>query len=191
MIWSDISDVRFTNLLSPQSLISTARLINDREAIPGRPGVYGWWIKPTLLRVPFAETRMFDGYHLLYVGIAPRAPTEDGRQSRSTLRRRITRDHLGKRLSRSTLRRSLAKLLQHELKLEIVRGADGRPSMSSEDERRLTEWLHANAALSFIEDPEPWVLERTLLAGDVRLPLNIRGSSHSFARELSKLRTAD
>lgn len=176
-------------LLRPAELLSVTALLADRSKIPDEPGIYAWWFKDALPEVPLDGTLSFDAHHLLYVGIAPRKPSASGSESKSTLRRRILRNHLGHRLASSTLRRSIATLLKGVLDLSISRNTAGKLVMPRSHEGRLTDWLIANAALTILPIAQPWQLEAALIQQGPALPLNLAGSAHPFRQRLSELRT--
>lgn len=168
-------------LLRPDTLVPVREVLEDRSLIPDVGGVYGWWFDRELPGVPLEATLTSDRYRLLYVGIAPKAPDASGKISRSTLRRRICRDHLGKRLARSTLRRSLAA----HLDMAVFLNPAGKRAMSVEHEQELTKWLAEHAALSFMIDPAPWMIEDELLQqNEIIFPFNIAGATHSYRSEL-------
>jgi hypothetical protein len=127
-------------LLAPAKLIPASDIIRDKTLIPDVAGIYGWWFDTPLPGVPLEGTLATGEHRLLYVGIAPRKPSAAGSVSQSTLRKRITRNHLGNRIGSSTLRRSLAALLRKDLSLEII-ATERKPTMSREHEAQLTDWL--------------------------------------------------
>lgn len=175
-------------LLGPNRLIAAREVLADRSLVPAVRGIYGWWLDEAPPSVPLEDTISIGRHHLLYVGIAPRAPSRSGSESSSTLHSRITRNHLGSRIGSSTLRRSLAWLLQDALGFDIGRRGD-KAVMSREHERWLTAWMAQHAAISFMADDRAWALEDELVAsGKPALPLNLKGSSHSFAPTLKGLR---
>jgi hypothetical protein len=94
-------------------------------------------------------------------------------------------------LASSTLRRTLACLLEAKLKLHLRRRASAKLWMTAADETRLTKWMDTNARVAWLCHDQPWLLEDELIdVGHPRLPLNIRGSSDPFRAELKKLRAA-
>src|SRR5690625_3391506 len=103
-------------ILSPATLTHPA----DVRSVPAEPGIYGWWIRVGSLEVPIADYRQHDDFELLYVGIAPRKPSTDGRLSKSNLRKRLNQ-HVNGNASRSTLRRTLGVLLMEPLGLTLGR----------------------------------------------------------------------
>jgi hypothetical protein len=175
-------------LLHPDRLYSVSELCNAPTLIPREAGVYAWWFSKVPPAVPVEKTAIRDGRHLLYVGIAPRKPSDAGSVSGSTLRNRLL-DHCRGPLASSTLRRTLAVLLMGELDLSISRTKPGKLKMSPEHETRLTDWMDENARVVWLTNSTPWELEDHLIQGAVRLPLNIRGSSDPFAKVLSNTRS--
>jgi hypothetical protein len=175
-------------LLRPQQLLSAADILTRRVRIPAESGIYGWWFNSPIEGVPVEDALRHQSHHLLYVGIAPRQPSTAGKVSRSTLRRRITRDHLGHRIGSSTLRRSLAYLLKDSLQLEINRTGK-KDTMPRHHELILTRWMREHASLSFMLHTAAWKIEQSLVrCPDLTLPLNIQGSPHPFSRVLGKMR---
>ena len=175
-------------LLQPASLLPARAVLDDPALIPDRGGIYAWWFDEEIPSVPLDGTLLHGQYRLLYIGIAPRAPSADGSESRSTLRKRIVRNHLGRRIASSTLRRSLAWLLSHSFGLAIKRNAVGKAMMSRDDEERLTHWMRSHAAISLLCHEQAWTIEEDLIANGPALPLNLKGSKHPFRQQLSVLR---
>lgn len=180
--------IRAQPLLHPDRLVSARDVLADGKLIPDAGGVYGWWFNVALPGVPLDGTLAKDGYRLLYLGIAPQKPSVTAPASKSTLRKRIVGNHLGAHIASSTLRRSLAWLLKPDMDFAIARNAAGKQVMPGTDEATLTAWMRDHAALSFVVDSEPWLLEDELIAHGPSLPINIRGSTHPFGIELSKMR---
>lgn len=179
---------RLAPLLAPGKLIP-ASVIQDRTLIPDVAGIYGWWFDTPPPGVPLEGTLAVGKHHLLYVGIAPRMPSASGSLSKSTLRKRITRNHLGNRIGSSTLRRSLAALLRDGLLLHAEE-RNRKPIMSSEHEGKLSQWMREHAAVSFMSCQGAWHLEDQLVSSSwLALPLNIRGAGHQFVEALAKLRS--
>lgn len=177
------------DFLTSQAFLPVRDILRDRSIVPDRRGLYGWWFRDGIPGVPLSGTLTSSGYHLLYVGIAPRAPSRSGSESRSTLSRRICRNHLGSRLASSTLRRSLACLLRDQFRLDISVKAK-KLVMPKTHEAALTQWMAEFAAPTLLPDEVPWHLEDQLLAHGPALPLNIKGASHEFRAELSSRRAA-
>lgn len=173
------------------------RLFDREEALapgggaPAAPGIYAWYFLHVPGDVPTAGCYRLDGMPLLYVGIAPRAPSADGtRTSRQTLRDRLKRHFRGD-AARSTLRRSLGCLLQDELGLSLRPVASGvKTTFGREGERALSDWIAENGRVCWYETDRPWIIEPRLIAL-LDLPLNLSANSaHPFRQQLSKLRRA-
>jgi hypothetical protein len=171
--------------LQPEHLMPASALIRDRTLVPAEAGIYAWWFRTELPPVPSEGTLEKDGYRLLYVGIAPRRPSRAGRESQGNLRKRILSNHLGNSLGRSTLRRSLASLLAEPMRFTIGYRTSKKMMIPREQEKALTEWLGAHAAVSWLAYSAPWTLEDYLLQKGPALPLNIKGSAHEFGKWLS------
>jgi GIY-YIG catalytic domain-containing protein len=175
-------------LLHPERLYGVAELSEGPTLIPQEGGVYAWWFLKAPPELPVDDTAVHEGRRLLYVGIAPRKPSAAGSVSSRTLRHRLL-THCRGPIASSTLRRTLAVLLAQELELSISRAMSLKLRMPAEHETRLTQWMNENARVVWSTCSAPWEVEDHLIQGTARLPLNIRGSSHPFAKELSKLRS--
>lgn len=176
-------------LLQPERLLAAADILDRRTSIPDVAGIYAWWFNTPIRAVPREGTIQHQSHHLLYVGIAPRPPSAAGNVSRSTLRKRINRNHLGGRIGSSTLRRSLAHLMKSSLGLEIARRGT-KDVMPRVQEADLTRWMSAHASLSFMPHDAAWEIEdRLICCPHLALPLNIRGSRHAFSSGLQKIRS--
>jgi hypothetical protein len=175
-------------LLSPERLYRVAELRDSPTLIPQQGGVYAWWFSKAPPAVSIDKTAVYEDRRLLYVGIAPRKPSAAGSVSGGTLRNRLL-NHCRGPLATSTLRRTLAVLLKGELGLDITCTSAGKLKMPPENETRLTLWMDEHARVIWVVHSEPWEIEDHLIQGTTRLPLNIRGSSDPFAKELSKLRS--
>lgn len=177
-------------LLEPDFLI---RPYNLRQHIAARSishGVYGWWFDSSLPVVPRGGCSVRAGKDLLYIGIAPPNSQLARPRSTSPMSRRLWRNHLHGTTRTSTLRLSIAALLQTELHLEFYRDGQGRVRMSPQHEELLTTWLDEHAAISAIQHDDPWFVERALIEDGPPLPLNLSMSDHPFRKTLSELRRA-
>lgn len=171
--------------LEQAQFVTADAVRNEPHIIPSEPGIYGWWFDGSFSHL-CDGTHARDGFHLLYVGIAPSAPPREGVKSR-TIRDRLL-NHCRGPLATSTLRRTLAALLKSEEQLAIDRTASGKSQMSGEDEAKLTGWMTQHARITWLTTPQPWKVETELLESGPRLPLNIRGSSDPYRTELRQLR---
>lgn len=175
---------RVGELVRPHSLIEVA---NVRLA-PKARGIYGWWFPVGSLPVPERDYASVEGFELLYIGIAPRKPTVDGRESASTLRPRLVKHATGD-ASRSTLRLTLGILLADRLDL-VLSSNSNRLNFGSTGETHLTTWLSEHARVAWVEDSQPWCIEDEMLEQST-LALNVDGREHDpFARKLKQRRIA-
>ena len=156
--------------------------------VPKDPGVYGWWFGdlPTPLDTSACLTR--DGCTLLYTGISPKAPPANGRAPSSQRLRDRVRYHFTGNAEGSTLRKTLGVLLSAELNIELRRVGSGARMTFGSGEQKLSDWMAANALVSWVVHPTPWTLEAELIA-DLDVPLNLDGNAHNrFHPELTKAR---
>lgn len=122
-------------------------------------GVYAWWAGPSIFPDLFGPpNESVPSLRLLYLGRA------------TSLRGRILRNHL-RRSGSSTLRRTLAGLLVSE---GYRTTWTDRVVLVSEDEARLTAWMHAHLRLTWAEDAEPANIEAELVRR-MHPPLNVHG----------------
>lgn len=158
---------------------------SDVNGAPRVKGIYGWLFTPGSLPVPDALYSYTDGFELMYVGIAPKRPGANGKESASRLRSRLAA-HYNRDASRSTLRLTLGVLLAEELSLSLgLHG--GRLNWGADGEAQLTRWINANARVAWAENSTPWDVEDELLA-HATLALNIDRRTDAFSRELKDRR---
>jgi hypothetical protein len=140
--------------------------------------------------IPVAGCVRSGDYVLLYAGIAPKAPSANGRPpSTQTLFDRI-RYHLRGNAEGSTLRLTLGCLLAAALGIELRRVGSGNRFTFAKGERILSDWMAANARVVWHVCAEPWVVEPLLIQG-VPLPLNrAMNAEHAFCAELGRIRKA-
>ena len=127
---------------------------------------------------------------LLYVGISPSEPPINGKPpSKQNLYKRIRKHYNGNSYG-STLRLSLGCLLAQTLEIELKKvGKGNRVTFTKDGEQKLSNWMNENAFVSWVEEPQPWVLEKEALK-NIPLPLNIRDNPlNEFSPILSKLRS--
>ncbi|MGW4482130.1 GIY-YIG nuclease family protein [Rhodococcus triatomae] len=158
--------------------------------VPAAAGVYGWWFRnlPTTLDTSNCATQ--SGLTLLYTGISPKKPPSNGTApSKQTLRTRI-RTHYAGNAAGSTLRLTLGCLLADELGIALRRVGSGNRLTFHSGEKVLSEWMHTNALVSWIETAEPWDVEKRLIAA-LDVPLNLDSNAHnSFYPTLKSIRSA-
>ena len=161
--------------------------------VPSEPGVQGWWFRTLPAAIDISDCEQRDGLTLLYVGVSPTRPPANGkRPSAQDLHKRI-RYHFGfgkADAEGSTLRKTLGVLLANELGIELRRIGSGNRRTFAGGEAVLNRWMADNALVSWIVDPEPWLLEDELIA-TVELPLNGQDANkgNAFYPTLKKLRS--
>jgi hypothetical protein len=115
---------------------------------------------------------------LLYTGISPKRPPANGKPpSGQTLYDRI-RYHYTGNAEGSTLRKTLGSLLAQELRVELRRVGSGKRMTFVDGEQVLSNWMAANALVSWIVHPQPWVVEHHLIS-HLDVPLNLDGNAHN------------
>lgn len=169
-------------------LFNYNELIKCRANYDNEPGVYAWYFKkvpgkcPTTHCISVKLRRRLWVFHkryfLLYVG----------RIGSMGLGKRVIDWHfLGKNVgpSISTLRESLACLLGYSL----IKLGDNRYNVCEKDNSRLNNWLTKNARVALIRTHDYKSIESQIISV-IDPPLNIKGSTHPFAANLSELRGA-
>lgn len=152
-------------------------------------GVYAWYFDDVPPHVPTGDCHSWDGALLLYVGISPRKPTMDGRASRQSLRSRL-RYHYRGNAAGSTLRLTLGCLLETSLGIQLQAVGSRNRLTFAGGEDALSRWMSTHARVTWLADPEPWVIEDQLIES-LSLPLNLQGNSHHpFQPTLSGIRAA-
>ncbi len=177
-------------VLSPEAILLPDHVLDFIDLHEVSHGVYGWWFDPSLPLVPRDGCIERDGKHLLYIGIAPPKDRPVRRGAPTPVKSRLWCNHLRGTVRTSTLRLSLAALLEEELDLEFWRDKRDRVRMDRPHEDRLSDWIAKHAAISVVQHDEPWSLEETLIRNGPSLPLNLSMSGHPFRSTLSDLRRA-
>lgn len=164
---------------SPGRLYSSADVLKNPSSVPHTPGCYGWYFHTIPGVIDVSRCIDIEGRKLLYVGIAPRVSIG----SKATVRSRL-RSHYGGNAEGSTLRLTLGCLLG----LELRRIGRGTVMTFGASEAALSSWLSQNAFVTWIEDPQPWLLE-SIFIHSLDLPLNLaQNSGHPFHAHLVELR---
>lgn len=174
--------------LQPTKLLKPRDLLADLSTTSAFSGLYCWWFDASLPKAPRLGCIEIDGLHLLYVGIAPRDEVGLLKASKSPLVSRVWKNHIRGRIRSSTLRYSIAALLDEEFRFRVNRDKRNKPSMSQGDEERLSRWMHQHALVSVYECRAPWKIEEKIVKYGPPLPLNIGMSAHPFAKELKVYR---
>ncbi|WP_337110479.1 GIY-YIG nuclease family protein [Prescottella equi] len=170
---------------SEESAVYLAASVHTREQVlarpcpvPAAPGVYGWWFRELPNTLDTARCAKKDGLTLLYTGISPKKPPAGGgAPSRQTLRTRIKTHYTGNAAG-STLRLTLGILLADELGIALRRVGSGNRLTFHTGEKQLSEWMHANALVSWVESVEPWEVEHRLITS-LDVPLNLDSNGHN------------
>ncbi len=154
--------------INPRRVFSARNVSANPAIVPSTRGIYGWYFDILPPRTPKGNVTV-DGHMLLYIGIAGATPG-----SKSTLRKRIRSNHLGKHSTpQSTLRRTLGKRLTEQLRLVRQAKAGKKYWYGPEGEARLRQWMIDHTILAWQEDDIPREIEAAILsASDILLPLN-------------------
>lgn len=176
------------DLLYPTHLFKRDEVLSRPSPVPRAPGVYAWYFREIPPGVPASGCVQCGGATLLYIGISPSAPPNNGKlPSKQTLMHRV-RYHYHGNAEGSTLRLTLGCLLAGELGIELRRVGRGTRMTFGAGEAKLSDWLSRNAFVAFQVCDRPWELEESLIA-TVSLPLNLdQNRHHAFHAELSRLR---
>jgi hypothetical protein len=186
-----VTDDPLERIVEPFEVYSRADVLERPSPVPTRPGIYGWYFRQLPdMRIDVTHCVSFEEMHLLYVGIAPKAPPSIGTASRQSLRTRIRYHYRGNAYG-STLRLTLGCLLADRLGIRLCRvGSGTRLTFTKTGEKDLSAWMAANAYVAWAETPEPWAWEERALAS-LDLPLNLQGNArHGFHPILSAVRAA-
>ena len=152
----------------PNILYSRFDLQESPKLIPTENGIYFWWIKNLPEIVPLEDCIQIKEYYLVYSGISPDKKGKPN--SKSTLRTRLRTHYFGN-AEGSTLRRTLGILLAQQSGFPLRRvGSGKRMTFTHLGEQWLDHWMEENTRISWILDPEPWVLEENMFKS-VSLPL--------------------
>ena len=163
--------------------------VNDKSVLPDSAGISLVCIKNEVeLPRTFDEVifKKFEGYRVLYTGIAGRENTQ-----RNSLRKRCYRDHFASNdSSGSTLRMSLGVLLGFKL---IPRNNNVRRTKFYEaNEKELTNWMKQTLIICYVEVENPWKYKEELIER-FNPPLNIKKNyspiNLEFREKLKELRS--
>jgi hypothetical protein len=176
------------NLLCPARLYSRDEVLSRPCPVPKASGVYAWYFREVPPRVPVTGCIGCGDDTLLYVGISPSAPPQNGKSpSKQSLWHRI-RYHYSGNAEGSTLRLTLGCLLADQLGIQLRRVGSGNRMTFGPGEVKLSEWMAQNAFVTFHVCECPWELEAELLQ-TVSLPLNLdQNRNHTFHSVLSEAR---
>lgn len=182
-----MSDLK-QRLLIPQRLWSREEVLLRPCPIQKIPGVYAWYFKNIPSSIPTEDCIKYGAYALLYIGISPKAPPQNGKKpSSQTLFNRL-RYHYRGNAEGSTLRLTLGCLLNNTLSIELRRVGSGNRLTFAKGEATLSEWMSENSFITWVEHPKPWELEEELIS-EYSLPLNLdKNQHHPFYPTLKKIR---
>jgi hypothetical protein len=178
----------YSLLLQPRKLWTHAEILSKPCPVPKAPGVYAWYFQAIPPQVPTANCHTYSDLTLLYIGISPKKPPQNGRPPSShTIYHRL-RYHLKGNAKGSTLRLTLGCLLSTVLGIQLRRVGSGARMTFAHGEHVLNAWLDQNASITWMQHPQPWLLEEELIR-TLSLPLNLdQNSDHAFHHTLSQLR---
>ena len=174
-------------LLNPKRLWSRDKVLHNPSPVPKQPGVYAWYFKEIPPGVPTARCVNYQGLILLYVGIAPKKPTNTGKKSNKNLFDRL-RFHYGGNAEGSTLRLTLGCLLRDKINICLERQEGGKSLTFRDGEQILSHWMCENAFVTWVVRDDPWGVEEELIH-QISLPLNLQGNdAHPFYLRLKLIR---
>lgn len=175
------------DLLNARGVCSAKRVFDKPCPVPKSSGLYAWFFKEIPPGVPVEQCRKYNNLTLLYIGISPKSSPKKAGAKTQTLRTRI-RNHYRGNAEGSTLRLSLGCLLSAELEIKLQRVGNGKRLTFSRGEHILSNWMHYNAFVHWIENDQPWTLEERLIK-NVSLPLNLaHNEKHPFYPMLKEMR---
>jgi hypothetical protein len=164
--------------VDPARVYAREDVLARPSPVPAQAGVYGWWFRQLPSLVIAEGCRQHQGLRLLYAGISPNRPPQNGRAaSKENLRKRIRYHYTGNGEG-STLRKTLGCLLGEELGIQLRRVGSGRRLTFVGGEQALSAWMAENAYVSWVVHDRPWELEDELIAA-LDLPLNLQANSHN------------
>ena len=178
--------------LIPDHQYSRREVLDRPSPVPAEGGVYGWWFRPPLPQdepqINTSGCSCYQGLTLMYVGISPKRPPANGRLlGKRNLRLRL-RQHYTRTAAASTLRRSLGCLLAEDLNLHLQPLGSGGRTNFGDGEQKLSDWMAANAFVSWLVREHPWELEDELIR-ELDLPLNLEGNQRNpFHATLTRIR---
>lgn len=177
------------NLRCPEKVWSRSEVLSSPCPVPKEPGIYAWYFKRIPEIIPTKNCVAINDLTLLYVGISPKRPPQNGKQpSRQRLFHRI-KNHFKGNASGSTLRLTLGCLLSNDLELTLRRHGKKERLHFGKDEQKLSDWMAENAFVAWFVCDEPWKVETDLFT-KLSLPLNLdQNRHHPFHKELSGIRS--
>jgi len=173
--------------VDPVRVYSCEDVLARPSPVPAQDGAYGWWFRKLPPLVGANGCCQHRGLWLLYAGISPNRPPQNGRPpSKQTLRDRIKHHYTGN-AEGSTLRKTLGCLLADDLVIQLRRVGSGNRMTFVEGEQALSAWMANNAYVSWVVRNRPWELEDELIAA-LDLPLNLQGNPHHRFHSVRRVR---
>jgi hypothetical protein len=166
-------------LKSPSILVSRGELVARLINPPSASGIYAWYFSASPGEVPVETCHEFAQQFLMYVGIAPGRP-----HSRSNLRTRL-RQHCRGNLKSSTLRRTIAALLESGEPTRTNFVESTARGNAADLDQRVSAWMDAHAKVCWVEAELPWLLEPALVTA-LAPPLNLDHNAQSAFRDRLK-----
>lgn len=181
-------DAEMDALIAPMKVWRRSEVLERPSPVPAVPGVYAWWFDELPAQLDVTGCARSGGLTLLYTGISPKAPPQNGRApSKGHLRQRI-QTHDSGNAEGSTLRKTLGCLLSEQLGIQLRRVGTGGRRTFVEGEAKLSRWMEKHALVSWVVRQSPWELEDRAIA-TFDLPLNLDGNSRNgFYAELKRAR---
>lgn len=168
-------------LADPSHAVRPATLLVSREPRLQSAGLYAWWVDEAGAALLSQGVGHTVEAGLIYVGQAGATRWPSGKRSDSTLWERITKGHLGRRATRSTLRRVLGSLRA------------SAHSAGQVNEEELTRWMHEHLKISAfpVEDRDELKKLETSVLLALDPPLNVDEMPPTALRvEAKRLRTS-
>lgn len=184
-----VSAAKVHALVSPLKLWRRSEVLHRPSPVPAAAGVYAWWFDEPPADFSTVGCAQSGDLTLLYTGISPKRPPQNGRPpSRGHLRQRL-RTHYAGNAEGSTLRKTLGCLLSAQLGIELRRVGSGTRRTFIDGEADLSRWMEEHALVSWVVHENPWELEDYAIA-TLDLPLNLDGNiRNAFYGELEHVRS--
>jgi hypothetical protein len=91
-----MADDEFARFVDPARVYSCEEALARSSPVPAQGGVYGWWFRQLPPLVGAEGCCQYQGLRLLYAGISPSRPPQNGRlPSKQNLRARIKYHYTG------------------------------------------------------------------------------------------------
>ena len=168
----------------PTEILPVSSIVKEPTIVPDASGYYCWFFKRAPHILPVKNCSLVQGLPPLYIGIA-----KSSEKSKSSLRKRIYRNHINGRARQSTLRLSLGVILSEESGyfLRLHKNEKRKYWLASKGEAWLSSWMNENAFVGFVECCDPKAVEKALIQ-HYNPPLNINHSNNEFSKKLKSMR---